>query len=454
MNRSRRGIALLIVLWLMAILTLLMYAFLSEMQVEYALAGGYAEEKQAEQLAWSGIDRASAWVEQDTQAWHGLNDVWSHDDVRFFEVDLGVGAFTLLHPTYEDGDFAHWGLEDEASKIPLNYAPPEVLARLPRVSNEIAAAIVDWRDADENPGPGGAEAEYYSTLTPPYKCKNQPFETIEELLLVRDVTPEILYGEDWNLNGRLDPNENDGDDSFPPDNSDGKLDPGLYAFVTLVSRDRNVTTEGLPRINLNTAQPQQLQDAGFNPTEVQVINFQRLSGPYPSVAHLLGSEEEGIPPALTPERFRQLVDLVTVVEGEVVPGLVNVNTAPQKVLRALPGMTDETALEIIGYRTPEGADLSNTGWLLDILEPAQLQAISNFVTVRSYQFRIHAVGRVGTPYTSSARSADDRERPGAFKRMVAVFDKIAAPRARVVYWKDLSRLGLGYDPEDGPTPTP
>jgi hypothetical protein len=38
--------------------------------------------------------------------------------------------------------------------------------------------------------------------------------------------------------------------------------------------------------------------------------------------------------------------------------------------------------------------------------------------------------------------------------MVAIFDKIAAPRARVIYWKDLSRLGMGYDPEDGPTPNP
>jgi type II secretory pathway component PulK len=450
---SESGVALLIVLWLMAVLTLLMYAFLSEMQVEYAVAGGFAEEKQAEQLAWSAIDRASAWVAADPQPWQGLGDAWSHDDLRFFEVPLGGGAFTLLHPTYDAGP-ALWGIEDEASKINVNYAPADVLARLPRVTREIAEAIVDWRDADDNPGPAGAEAAYYATLTPPYRCKNQPFETIEELLLVRDVTPEILYGEDWNLNGRLDPNENDGDDSFPPDNADGQLDPGLYAFVTVVSRDRNVDAEGQPRVNVNTAAPAQLQEVGFTAAEIQAISVQRLAGPLPSVAHLLGSEEEGVPRILTPDRFRQLVDFLTVAEGEVVPGLVNVNTAPLRVLRSLPGTSEETALQILGYRTPEGADLSNIGWLLDILEPAQLQAISNFITVRSYQFRIHAVGRVGTPYTSTSRAEDGRERPGAFKRMVAVFDKIATPRPRVIYWKDLTRLGMGYDPEDGPTPTP
>ena len=35
--------------------------------------------------------------------------------------------------------------------------------------------------------------------------------SVREVLLVNGATPELLYGEDWNLNGRLDPNENDGE---------------------------------------------------------------------------------------------------------------------------------------------------------------------------------------------------------------------------------------------------
>ena len=47
-RRGAKGVALLIVLWLMAILTLLMYAFLADMQVEYAIAGGYGDSRKAE----------------------------------------------------------------------------------------------------------------------------------------------------------------------------------------------------------------------------------------------------------------------------------------------------------------------------------------------------------------------------------------------------------------------
>jgi hypothetical protein len=93
------------------------------------------------------------------------------------------------------------------------------------------------------------------------------------------------------------------------------------------------------------------------------------------------------------------------------------------------------------------------GWLLNVVEPAVLQRFAPFITCRSYQFRIHAVGRVGTPYDPGAGAAEGPERPGAFRRMVAVFDKLATPAPRLVYWKDQTALGMPYDPQDGPNPT-
>ena len=61
---------------------------------------------------------------------------------------------------------------------------------------------------------------------------------------------------------------------------------------------------------------------------------------------------------------------------------------------------------------------------------------------------------MGTPYDPGATSgADVPERPGAFRRMVAVFDKLATPNPRLVYWKDQTKLGMPYDPQDGPDPT-
>lgn len=443
---SRSGVALIVVLWVSAALTLLLYAFLGEMQVEYALAGGFGDEKKAEQLAWSAIDYGCVTVDNDTKTWQALWDPWSDEDADFYEFPLGEGAFSLLHPTYADDGRMMWGLEDEASKINVNFAPKEVLLRLPGVTEEIADSIIDWRDADSNPGGSGAESSYYQGLSPPYSCKNEPFESIEELLFVRGMTPEILFGKDKNLNGRFEKGEVKGT---------SRPDPPLWSLVTVWSADRNVSADGQPRVNLNTATNEQLAQAGLQPAEIQTIFVTRLSrGPFPSVAHLLGDPQTGAPEVLPKARYKLVADRLTVIEGESVPGALNINTAPKPVLLCLPGITEELAVKIIGYRTPPGTDLSNTGWLTDVLEPRQLQQISNWITVRSYQYRMNAVGRVGTPYGDSASGSGVRGRPGALKRMLAVYDKLAQPRPRLVYWKDVTKLGLPYDPTQGPDQVP
>src|SRR4029079_16118076 len=143
-----------------------------------------------------------------------------------YEGPLGDGAFTIFRPTYDDTQTVLWGLDDEASKINLNTASRDILLKLPNMTEEIVDAILDWRDADSTPIASGAESSYYNTLTPPYNCKSQPFETLAELLYVKGIPPPLLFGEDFNLNGRMEQNENDGDETWPPDNRDGKLDPG------------------------------------------------------------------------------------------------------------------------------------------------------------------------------------------------------------------------------------
>jgi DNA uptake protein ComE-like DNA-binding protein len=253
-----------------------------------------------------------------------------------------------------------------------------------------------------------------------------------------------------NLNGRLDPNEDDGDDSYPPDDRNGKLDPGLWAFTTVWSFDRNEAADGAPRVNINAAAVQEMIDAGLEPAEAQAIQIQRtLAGSFTSTAQLLGNPAGMMAPILSPDRFRQLADLLTIFDGNRVPGLVNVNTAPKPVLMALPGMTSAIADGIIAHRNAAGTDLSSVAWLLDVAQPQEFQPFAGALTVRSYQFRMHAVGRVGVPYASRAPS-ETPERPRAFKRMLAVYDPTAAPRARLVYWKDLTRLGMPYDPTEGP----
>ncbi|HEV3027173.1 MAG TPA: hypothetical protein VG457_06340, partial [Planctomycetota bacterium] len=168
MNERRSGIALIIVLWLMAILTLLLYAFLADMQVEYSIGAGYADGKKAEQLAWSGIDAACAALLNDTRPYQGFNnDPWTADPSNFFEVPLGDGAYTVFRPLYDDAQTVLWTPDDEASKINLNTASKAVLLNLPNMTEDLVDAILEWRGTT---GAGASNAggnSYYNSQNPP-----------------------------------------------------------------------------------------------------------------------------------------------------------------------------------------------------------------------------------------------------------------------------------------------
>src|SRR5690606_23557972 len=114
-----------------------------------------------------------------------------------------------------------FGVTDLAGLVNLNAADSRQLQRLPDVLAPLANSILDWRDGNSSTRTGGAERGHYARLEHPYVPANKPFSTLHELRLVKDVTDEVFFGEDANLNGILDLNENDGDTSLPLDDGDG-----------------------------------------------------------------------------------------------------------------------------------------------------------------------------------------------------------------------------------------
>jgi general secretion pathway protein K len=70
----------------------------------------------------------------------------------------------------------------------------------PRIGYDLVPAVIDWTDSDDlvtclpfiKNQNLGAESGYYSTLTPPYKCKNAPLDAIEELPVVKGITPAVF----------------------------------------------------------------------------------------------------------------------------------------------------------------------------------------------------------------------------------------------------------------------
>ncbi|NDE98871.1 MAG: hypothetical protein EB034_11450, partial [Verrucomicrobia bacterium] len=211
--RAERGSVLIIVLWVAFGLVSLAIYFANSSSLELRAADNRVASIEAQQAIAGAARYLSNALANVTEP--GLPP--DPTTLRAEAVPVGEARFWLIGQSLDEEDTKDvtWGLVDEASKLNLNTATASMLQKLPQMTVNLAAAIVDWRDADSTPSDNGAEDEIYARLTPAYRCKNAPFESIEELRLVYGFTTEILFNEDANLNGALDPNEND-EDTAPP----------------------------------------------------------------------------------------------------------------------------------------------------------------------------------------------------------------------------------------------
>jgi DNA uptake protein ComE-like DNA-binding protein len=335
-------------------------------------------------------------------------------------------------------------LTDESAKLNLNVASAEMLEFLPGMTPALAAAIIDWRDTDSELTTNGAEDETYQRLNPPYSCKNAPFDSLDELRLVAGIYPEILYGEDANLNGILDPNENDGDTSPPLDNRDGHLDLGILEYLTVWSRESNSS-----RTNLND--PQQLatvlEEALGNDRANQVLlglggtqggqGGQGGPGGGPGANTNLTLNfrsllEFHVRSGLTAEEFMLVETNLTATTNAFTPGLVNVNTASETVLACIPGIGTDLAATLVAARQANASSSGSLAWVKEVLGDAQAVQAGPFLTAQTYQFTadIAAVGQHARGY----------------RRVRFVFDTTEST-PRIVFRQDLTHLGWALGTE-------
>jgi general secretion pathway protein K len=171
--RDQRGIALIMVIWVLALLSLMAASFLAQARSELRRAANLRDRATAEALAEGGIHLALGRL----LAEHGATY-----PQRWTEA-LGGGSVSIT-------------LTDERGKIDLNEADPTLLASLfesagvpARAATDLAAAVADFRDPDHGATAGGAEDADY----PPGSggAKDARFESIDELLQVKGVTPAL-----------------------------------------------------------------------------------------------------------------------------------------------------------------------------------------------------------------------------------------------------------------------
>jgi DNA uptake protein ComE-like DNA-binding protein len=342
-------------------------------------------------------------------------------------VPVGASYFWIVRPDRENDRVQDFGVEDEGSKININTAGLRQLVMLPGMTPDVAAAIIDWRDPDETPGQNGAEQESYPT----YRCKNGPFETVEELLLVRGITPDLLYGMDANRNGMLDEEEASSGGSMLGGsslNAANDTSRGWFPFLS-VTGPGNAPQGGQQLTNVNgNVGPvlEVLRNALDNSRYNDVAQQVQGGRPFRNMIDFY------VKTKLKPEEFKLVADKLTatVQNAPANDARVNVNTAPREVLRCLPGLEDADATALVSARAQ--ADTTNIAWVADAIDKAKAVAIGDQITSRSYRYSADIVGASG----------DGR----AFRRVRIMVDASASP-AKIVYRRDLTDAGwsLGWD---------
>ena len=189
---SESGIVLIALLWIFIALSAIVLSFARESHVEVVAASNSQSLEQAYYVARAGISETiyrlmyRQYSPQTQQ--NALQDEPTPLDLGRVTGEFGGGHYTV-------------DIQDETGKVDLNTVSEEqlrnllVAAMIPAADVDIIAdSIMDWRDTDDSSLENGAEDDYYQTLSPPYSAKNGSFEAVEELLLVRGVTPEYFYG--------------------------------------------------------------------------------------------------------------------------------------------------------------------------------------------------------------------------------------------------------------------
>jgi type II secretory pathway component PulK len=299
---GRDASVLLLTLLVVALLTLGAMAFFERMFAERRASRAHGRQLQSRHLAESGVEYVKAVLTQDPNILLESGGLYTNPSL--FQGMLVTddplaafrGRFTVLAPDLTtDGYYGgiRYGLENESARLNLNTilladssgedGARKVLMTLPGMTESIADAILDWLDPDNDTRLLGAERDYYSSLNPPYAPRNGPIGSIEELLMVREVTPALLFGADLNRNTAIEQSEEPLVQIDNVDNSAGTLNRGWAAYLTLDSAESNVRPDGQPKIDVNMDDLEALHKQLLEVLDKEMANFiiaYRQGGPY------------------------------------------------------------------------------------------------------------------------------------------------------------------------------
>ena len=218
-KQSESGIALMLVLWVLALLSMIVFEFCYTMRIEATITKNFKEGERSYYLAQAGINRAFIELiktHRSTKKFKGAKDTLvdnqEEDEIDDEEIDEWKPREEPYLFELEDGA-CEVTISDEGGKINLNWIAKQAKTDRKLLSDIIEKScglegeerdivvdsIIDWVDKDHNHLMNGAEDEYYESLEDPYESRDGDFVIPEELLLVRGITDDLFYGSPYPL---------------------------------------------------------------------------------------------------------------------------------------------------------------------------------------------------------------------------------------------------------------
>ncbi|WP_457572837.1 type II secretion system minor pseudopilin GspK [Desulfolithobacter sp.] len=196
--RDRSGMALLLALFAITFLVAVTLQFNRSVTFQLQGAVHFQETTRLDTMLLGGLNIARAALLADVKQndFDSLHDGWASLDQDELTALFSADMFELQ-------------IQDLSGRLQVNSLAQSETQRqiwirflssgkfgIGSVDEAIALvdALTDWVDPDNETRDQGAENSYYASLSPPYGCRNGPVQYPEELLLVRGMTAEILYG--------------------------------------------------------------------------------------------------------------------------------------------------------------------------------------------------------------------------------------------------------------------
>jgi general secretion pathway protein K len=178
---TQKGLALVLVLWILSLLTIMAGSFALSMRRETSIITGIVTNAQAKFIAESGLAIAEMMLLNPDQ-----NKRWRTDG-SVYEMDYG-GSKVRLRLLSESGKIDINIVDQAVLQSLMNHAPVDDEEQ----KNKIVNAILDWRDEDDLVHLDGAEKKEYQEADLPYRPRNKPFQSIEELQMVLGMDENIF----------------------------------------------------------------------------------------------------------------------------------------------------------------------------------------------------------------------------------------------------------------------